>query len=86
MSDFLFPVCLLLGCVFIGFGIGLYFVRLWYFVPLRQRVRYLEYLVIPPRRDTEDAVPVCTNTPRPQRPRKYITVDRQPKPEYYQEA
>ena len=85
MSDFLFPCGLLLFCVLLGFFVAVYFVRLWYFVPLRRRVRYLEYLVIPPQRTTEDFV-VRENTPRPTRPNRYVSVDREPKPEYYQEA
>ena len=86
MSDVLFPVGVLLFCVLLGFLVAVYFVRLWYFVPLRQRVRRLEYLVEPPRRRTDDVVSVTGNTPRPRRPSRYITVDREPRPEYFQEA
>ena len=85
MNDFLLPCGLLLGSVFLGFALTCWFFYAAYIKNLRERVRYLEYLVIPPRRTTEDFV-VRENTPRPTRPSRYISVDREPKPEHYQEV
>ena len=82
MSYFLVPLVLLVGSVLLGFLLCCYFVRYWYFVPLMRRIKRLEYLAEPPRRNTTENV-VTVNTPRPTRPSHYITVDRTPKPEYY---
>lgn len=82
MSTFLMPCGLLLFAVLIGFFLCVYFVRSWYFVPLSRRIRRLERYVIPTGRNTDDVL-VQTVAPRPIGPSRYVSVDRQPKPEYY---
>lgn len=78
MLDYLFPCGILLLTVFISFLLTCWFFHATYIKNLNRRVRYLEYLVMPPRRNTEDVVPVRSNTPPPTRNR-YITVDRTPR-------
>lgn len=82
MNGLLVPCGLLLFAVGVGFFLCLYFVRSWYFVPLSRRIRQLERHVIPVGRSTDDVL-VQTIAPRPTRPSRYVSVDRQPKPEYY---
>jgi len=82
VNDFLVPCGLLLGTVFVSFLLMCWFFHATYIKDLRHRVQRLEHLVAPPRRNTEDVVPVRTSTPRPNIPRKYITVDRQPRFEH----
>ena len=78
MSDFLFPCGILLLTVFIAFLLMCWFFHATYIKNLQRRVHYLEYLVIPPQRTTEYFVN-RENTPRPTRPSRYVSVDRQPR-------
>lgn len=82
MSDFFIPCGLLLGTVFVSFLLMCWFFHATYIKNLQARVRYLEYLVIPPKRTTEDFV-VRENTLRPTRPSRYVSVERSPR---YQET
>jgi len=84
MSDFLVPCGLMLGLLVIAFLLMCWFFHATYINSLHKRVRYLEYLVIPPKRTTEDFV-VRDNTPRPQRPSRYVSVERQPRHADYED-
>ena len=84
MSDILVPCGLMLGLIVVAFLLMCWFFHATYIKNLHARVRYLEYLVIPPKRTTEDFV-VRENTPRPTQPRRYVSVDRQPRYAGYEE-
>ena len=84
MSDFLVPCGFLLFTVFLSFLLMCWFFHATYIRGLQKRIRYLEYLVILPKRTTEDVV-VRDNTPRPQRPSRYVSVERQPRYASYED-
>ena len=83
MSDFIIPCGLLLGTVFVSFLLMCWFFHATYIKGLKRRIRRLEHLVEPSNRNTTGDVAFQVRPPRPLRPNKYITVDRQPRPEYF---
>jgi len=83
VSDFIVPCGLLLGTVFLSFLLMCWFFHATYIKGLKQRIRRLENLAEPPKRNTTGDVAFQARAPRPQRPNRYITVDRAPKAEYY---
>ncbi len=83
LSDFFVPCGLLIGTVFVSFLCMCWFFQATYIKSLQQRIRRLEHLIEPSSRNTTGDVAFQTRAPRPIQPSRYITVDRQPKPEYY---
>jgi len=83
LNDFFVPCGLLLGTVFVSFLLMCWFFHATYIKSLQQRVRRLEYLVEPSSRNTTGDVVLQGRVPRPIRPSRYVTVDRQPRPEYF---
>ena len=83
LSDFFVPCGLLLGTMFVSFLLMCWFFHATYIKSLQRRIRRLEHLVEPLSRNTTGDVASQARTPRPIGPSRYITVDRQPRPEYY---
>lgn len=83
LSDFFVPCGLLIGTVFVSFLLMCWFFHATYIRSLQQRIRRLEHLVEPSSRNTTGAIAFQPRAPRPIQPSRYITVERQPKPEYY---
>ena len=83
LSDFFVPCGLLLFAVFVSFMLMCWFFHATYIRNLKQRIKRLEHLVEPQSRNTTGDVAFQARKPLPIRPSRYVTVDRQPKPEYY---
>lgn len=83
MSTFLFPCISMIAVFWLGFGLT-YFVLRGRANRLESRIVRLEKYINRRQTDEFPRRPVPRSiSPRPNVLRKYITVDRQPKPEYY---
>ena len=82
LSDFIVPCGLLIGTVFVSFIFMCWFFQATYIRSLKRRILRLEALVEPTSRRTTGDVAFQVQVPRPNRPSRYMTVDRKPRPEF----
>ncbi len=83
MSTFLLPCISMIAVFWLGFGLT-YFVLRGRVSMLESRIARVEKYIHGRQTDEFPRRPLPQPiSPRPNVPRKYITVDRQPKPEYY---